>query len=87
MNELAIEIADHAVRSDVELYAHGFEDKNGSPVYDTSRHHEQGGSQADLAVVERALKYIDARGDVFPWELVRQPGAEHLVMFKQKVTA
>ena len=82
--DLAVRIADRAVRSDVELYAHGFEDDAQHPVYDTTRQQELGGSPEDLHVVAQAMRYIEARGDRFPWLMKRQMGATHLVRFVDK---
>lgn len=78
-------VADHAARSEIELYAHCSYDANG-PVYDTSRYQDIGGGPADLEVISRALKYIDLRGEVWPWTLKRQIDAPHLVRFVEKET-
>jgi len=80
----AIAIADHSVRSDVELYAHSFFDEAGIAVYDTTKHAQLGGSPEDLVVVARAMAYIDARADSLPFLMKRQLGATHLVRFEAK---
>lgn len=82
----AFAVADHAARSDIELYARCFYDDLG-PVYDTTRFQDIGGSPDDLAVIDRALKYIELRGDVWPWSLKRQIDAPHLVRFVEKKKA
>jgi len=80
---LAFAIADDIVRSDVEVYAlrHGMEE-DGTPIYDT-----RGSDRADdhdAEVVQRAIQYIDARGDVFPWRMKRYIDAPYLVRFEEK---
>lgn len=80
---LAQDIADRAVRSEVELYAHGFE-IDGHPVYDTTRIHEVGGEAEDLDIINAALAYIEARGDALPFVMKRQIDAPYLVRFEER---
>lgn len=81
LDKLAHAIADGAVRSDIELYAHGFNDPDGSPRYDISRGQDE---PRDILVTQRAVQYIEARGDVFPWRLRRSSDAPHIVWFEDK---
>ena len=81
----ALRIADDTVRSDVECYAHGFMEDD-HPVYDTTRVQE-GCEPEDLKIVDRAMAYIQLRGDVWPWVMKRQLGAPHLVRFVGKEPA
>ncbi len=63
---LALRIADHACRADIEIYAHGRYDDHGC-VYDLLRPVMQGKTDAEgdafaLARVQDAAKYIRLRG-------------------------
>lgn len=83
-------IADEAVRSDIECYAKAIPHPEGFTVYDLRYAQVTGATDADeqahaIAVAQRAAHYIDLRGDVFPWRLVRV-GADHLVRFVAKET-
>ena len=79
----AFAIADATVRSDVESYAVMVgSEEDGSWIYDTRR--TCGDTPEDLEYVTRAVAYIDARGDVFPWRLKRYIDAPHLVRFEEK---
>lgn len=80
---LGLAVADRAVRSEVELYAHGFE-VDCHPVYDTTRVHEVGGEAEDLDIIKAAVAYIEARGDALPFVMKRQIDAPHLVRFEEK---
>lgn len=80
---LAIAVADATVRSDIESYAVMVgQEEDGSWIYDTRR--TCADSSEDLAYVTRAVAYIDARGDAFPWRLKRYIDAPHLVRFEGK---
>lgn len=83
-------IADEAVRSDIECYAKAIPHPEGFTVYDLRYAQVTGATDAAeqahaIAVAQRAAHYIDLRGDVFPWRLVRV-GADHLVRFVAKET-
>jgi len=78
---LAMAIADDNVRGEIELYArqHWIED---TVFYDTAQVVEPGEeAEQDLAVVQRALQYIEARGDVWPWRLKRHINNPALIHF------
>ncbi|MCL1550488.1 hypothetical protein [Xanthomonas nasturtii] len=80
----AFGIADDCVRSEIELYArqHYVE---GMLFFDTERPVSDGADGLrDLAVVRRALDYIAARGDVWPWRLKRDINIPALVRFEEK---
>ncbi|WP_368565526.1 hypothetical protein [Pseudoxanthomonas sp. UTMC 1351] len=80
---LALTIADSAVRSDVEMYCRTTYVDGGSPACDTGRPAE-GGQMEDLVIVTRALEYIALRGDVFPWRLDRLAENPQIVRFIDK---
>lgn len=86
MLDLAVRIADRAVRSDIELYATG-EDINGKPHYDITEP-DTGGDDAGRAgyqaIVDDALAWIQLRGDALPWRLVHHPSVEGVVFFQDK---
>ena len=89
LNSLAVAIADAAVRSDIECFAHVFVDTDGHDAYDLNRTQEAGKTDpeseafAQHQVINAAL-YIDRRGDVFPWRMLRCVSAPHLVRFEAK---
>ena len=80
---LAIAIADATVRSDIESFAvMAGQEEDGTWFYDTCR--TSSDDPDDLVWVTRAVAYIDARGDAFPWQLKRYIDAPHLVRFEEK---
>lgn len=79
----AMKIADAAVRADIEVYAHSWPSEGGGRVFDTTRLADVGEPE-DLDTVKRALRYIELRGDRFPWNLKRDINAPHLVQFVEK---
>ncbi|WDM68916.1 hypothetical protein [Xanthomonas cucurbitae] len=80
----AFGIADDCVRSEIELYARQ-QYAEGMLFFDTSRAVSDGADGLrDLAVVQRALDYIAARGDVWPWRLKRHINNPALVRFEDK---
>lgn len=89
--DLAVQIADAAVRSDIECFA-AIASRGESPahtVYDTSRicdYKSEGGATeaADLEVIQRALRYIAMRGDALPFVLHRSPADPALVSFEDR---
>ncbi|WP_308518269.1 hypothetical protein [uncultured Stenotrophomonas sp.] len=80
--ELAPAVADATVRADIELYARQ-QDIEGLMFYDLSCADDQRSPEA-MGYIQRAAAYIDARGDVFPWRLVRHISAPSLVCFRDK---
>ncbi|WP_411832297.1 hypothetical protein [Pseudoxanthomonas mexicana] len=88
----ALQIADDAVRSDVELYAKGIAHSKGFTVYDLTRAEPFGAESEEeqqrcVDKALRAARYIDLRGDIFPWHMVRVDGAGHMVRFINKEPA
>ncbi|MCD0281289.1 hypothetical protein JWH04_20495 [Xanthomonas melonis] len=80
----ALAIADDCVRSEIELYARQ-RTVGGMRFFDTGRAVSDGADGiGDLAVVRRALAYIAARGDVWPWRLKRHISDPALVCFEEK---
>lgn len=82
INALAVAIADTAVRSDVEIYAAPCSAED-LQFYNTAMT-APGCGPDELAAVQRALDYIEKRGDVFPWYMQRHISAPHLVRFIEK---
>lgn len=88
---MALAIADDACRADIECYAH-FEERNRRPVYDLTRPQIGGKSTPEddaraVAIAQRAARYIEARGDVFPWRMVRTGDMVGFVEKAQAVAA
>ena len=85
----ALCIADHAVRSDIECYARVVHHPEGFECYDLN-HAEVSGAMSDaekasaVAIAQRAARYIELRGDAFPWRLVKVDGSKRLVRFVEK---
>lgn len=80
----AFGIADDCVRSEIELYARQ-QYAEGMLFFDTSRAVSDGADGLrDLAIVKRALDYIAARGDMWPWRLKRHIINPALVRFEEK---
>lgn len=82
-SELAVGIADDACRSDIELYAREVKVgvRRGYNLNETAEDRDD-----HIEIVSRAATYIEARGDVFPWRMIRDPDAPHLIFFIEKVT-
>lgn len=81
---LAFGIADDNARSEIEFFARRV-DMEGQTFYDTMNPvSDDAEGLADLAVVHRAVDYILARGDVWPWTMKRHIAASHLVCFDDK---
>ncbi|MGH3799317.1 MAG: hypothetical protein ACREPD_13000 [Stenotrophomonas sp.] len=77
---LAVAIADEAARSDIEIYAQS-RWVDGLQFFDCMVDaHRDADWKTRADAIARALRYIEARGDVFPWKLKRhiaQPGWVH----------
>ncbi len=85
LNALALRIADDSVRTDIELHGRAV-DLDGERFIDTATPAEGNGPEA-LQIVQRALRYIDTRGDAaFPWLMRRHIDAPALVQFIDKET-
>lgn len=83
--ELALAVADATVRADIELFAR-HQDIEGLAFYDLSCADDPRSPEA-MEYIQRAAAYIEARGDVFPWRLVRHISAPSLVCFRDKEPA
>lgn len=68
VNELALAIADHAVRSDVECYAH----QVSLSKYDLTRPQDNDDDVDQVAIANNAARYIELRGDALPFVMHRQ---------------
>jgi len=80
--ELALAVADATVRADIELFARQ-QDIEGLIFYDLGCADDPRSPEA-MGCIQRAAAYIEARGDVFPWRLVRHISAPTLVCFRDK---
>lgn len=96
----ALDIADAAVRSEVECYAHGeVVPKGGIPgwpswprtVYDLTRPLDTGHGQTEesmalqVQIAQRAADHIRSRpAGTFPWHLREVDGTPHLVWFEDR---
>lgn len=79
--QLAAEIADRTVRSDIELFTKDVW-VDGIQHYDLDapRLYDE-----DVSMVRDALEYIDLRGEgVFPWVMRRHPQHPNLVRFEDR---
>lgn len=90
---LAVQIADAAVRSDIECYAERASDDDlERVVYDTTKPitcavADPAAEAEDLATIQRALRYIEQRGDALPFVLHRSAESPHLVWFEDRAPA
>lgn len=75
------QIADNAVRADIECYTDCVFDGDGNRLFDLTQPLEEG---VDMQLVRQAVTYIELRGDVFPWHMKRRIDAPHLVQFVDK---
>lgn len=80
---VAIQIADNAVRADIECHAAVVIDSDGNRLFNTNEALEEG---VDMQIIHQALAYIELRGDVFPWHMKRRIDAPNLVQFVDKET-
>lgn len=80
--ELALAIADAAVRTDIEVFARQ-QNIEGLTFHDLTCADDPRSPEA-MGYIQRATAYIEARGDVFPWRLVRHISAPNLVCFRDK---
>ncbi len=81
----AMRIADDAVRADIEVYAHSWQTDDGRRVIDTTRLADEAAS-GTLESIQRALRYIELRGDRFPWQMKRDINDPFLVQFVERET-
>lgn len=83
LHALAIGIADDSARSDIEVYARWVE-LDGVTYFDTTQVPDDGlvhDAAQELALVWRAVRYIDMRGDALPFRMQRHISAPQLVCF------
>lgn len=80
---LATAIADDNARSEIEIYA-AERVIDGERYFDTRAAADQADAVTHLANIQRALDYINVRGDVFEWQMKRRIDAGHLVQFVDK---
>lgn len=78
----AMEIADATVRADIVIYAKEVRIEDVT-YYDTSTTAQED-SQQGFDAIQRALRYIDKRGDVLPFVMKRHIGCKSLVWFEDK---
>jgi hypothetical protein len=71
VHSLAMDLADHAARSEIELYAAHVFDATGRHVFDTAKSREDGVDEQSMALVAKALRYIELRGSALPYRLKR----------------
>ncbi|WP_458070905.1 hypothetical protein [Rhodanobacter sp. BL-MT-08] len=71
LHSLALDIADHAARSEIELYAMQFCEADGRRVFDTQRPREDSVGQESLSIAAKAVRYIELRGNALPYQLRR----------------
>lgn len=84
LDQLARQIAESTVRSDIESYAEWVE-VDGLQFLDTTKPQRGSGDPMKaLEYVRLAVEYIDQRGDVFDWHMQRHICAPHLVRFVEK---
>lgn len=74
LHSLAMAIADHAARSEIELYSMQRTDISGRRVFDTSKSREDSVDKQCLAIVDKAVRYIELRGSALPYRLKRADG-------------
>lgn len=80
LHSLAMDLADHAARSEIELYSAHVVDITGRHVFDTENTPEDCVDGKIATLVTKALRYIELRGSALPYRL-RRSGA--LVWFEE----
>ncbi|HIE5880414.1 TPA: hypothetical protein ACXN3U_000769 [Stenotrophomonas maltophilia] len=81
---LAVEIADRAARADVEIHATAVK-LDGLRFLDATCGNIQGeDATAARYAIRQAVRYIEARGDVFPWRLKRHISQPSLLHFEER---
>ena len=71
LHSLAMDLADHAARSDIELYSTHVLDAAGRRVFDTKIPRDDFIDEESAALVGKALRYIELRGSALPYRLRR----------------
>lgn len=67
---LAMDLADHAARSEIELYSAHTLDTTGRCVFDIGKPRDDGADRHSGMVI-KALQYIELRGKALPYRLKR----------------
>jgi hypothetical protein len=81
LHALALDIADHAARSEIELYSMQTLEADGRRVFDTQQAREESVDQTSLSIAAKAAWYIEQRGSALPYRL-RRSGS--LVWFEDR---
>lgn len=71
LHAMALAIADHAARSEIELYACQCVDADGRRVFDMAQPREETVDEQSFALVAIAVRYIELRGAALPYRLHR----------------
>ncbi len=71
LHALALDIADHAARSEIELYAMQVCEADGRRSFDTQKPREDSVGQESLSIAAKAARYIELRGSALPYRLRR----------------
>jgi len=71
LHSLALDIADHAARSEIELYAMQTCEPDGRRVFDTQKPREDSVDHDSLSIAAKAIRYIELRGSALPYRLRR----------------
>jgi protocatechuate 3,4-dioxygenase beta subunit len=77
-------IADHAARSEIELYAEQTTDTEGRRLFNTMQPREESVDEESLVLVAKAAHYIELRGASLPYRLHR---LDSYLWFEDPVTA
>ena len=81
LHSLALAIADHSARSEIELYSMQILEADGRRVFDTQQPREDSVDQESLSIAAKAVRYIEHRGNALPYRL-RRSGS--LVWFEDR---
>lgn len=81
LHSLALDIADHAARSEIELYSMQILEADGRHVFDTQQPREESVGPDSLSFAAKAVQYIERRGNALPYRL-RRSGS--LVWFEDR---
>lgn len=71
LHAIAVAIADHAARSEIELYAVQATDIFGRRVFNTALAPEESVDEQGISLVAKAARYIELRGAALPYRLER----------------
>ncbi len=71
LQALALDIADHAARSEIELYAMQICEADGRRSFDTQKPREDSVDQESLSIAAKAARYIELRGSALPYRMRR----------------